>query len=185
MDKLFSDSGTFQKERPTKLSKDKERELYLKLANEIIENGWSEYDAEQIADDLSLLPRHEHNGYKLAKRLESTRLSTMYNIDAQFVDWLDCFAYELNDAVRGLVQEWIKAHDIKPKLTVGMKFNVDNNCAFWFHPKKTDVAYITGVDERSARYTVWHEKEHEGGILIEYERLEKIIEDQNKQHGRG
>jgi hypothetical protein len=180
MNQLFSDSETFQKERPTKPSEVQKVKFYNDMAQEVIDNGWSSDSVSDIANDLEELYPFYGNGYDLAKNLEKGyRNQASYDIDPSFCEWLDNLDYEYRRLVEENVRTWVKAHNPQPKYKVGESVVLSKNLNREMNAGQT--FYITGLQPEEANYLVWKDKKHNGGCVIAYERLEDavLISDQN------
>ena len=124
MEKLFDDSETFQKERPTKITEQQENEVYSKLAKEIIKNGWCVDETEEdIIYDLKDLSMND-TGFEMAKHLEGYNMKCNYEIDTDFIYWLDDFEYRFRKVLEQNVRDWVKAINPKPLFEKGQKLIV-------------------------------------------------------------
>lgn len=170
MEKLFNDSETYTKERPKKITEEQENTFCTNVANEIIKNGWSKSDVEDIVHDLKELELNE-NGYELAKRLEDFGMQGDYKIDPMFVEFLDCIGSDKNDILRKNVKDWVKAHDVKPKFSKGDCLII-NESIFWKSKVGSEV-YITGMKLEEGVYYVHENKDNNGGYVIPYETIEQ------------
>lgn len=173
---LFDDKEMFQKERPNKITLRQEEGFFLEKANEIIERGWSENASQrEIANDLKNVEFPLSDGFERAKELDE---KGYYNIDGEFVEWLDMLESGKFEIQKENVKEWVKAHNIKLQHSKGDKFLVkgDNFKKF----KKGDVIYIVDLIEETAEYLVRSEdtKKNVIGTYVSYEDLEKNSEKQ-------
>lgn len=169
---LFKDSEMFIKDRPNKLTKKQESDIYKKLAKEIVDNCWSDDDIETIIEDLEKLSMSD-SGYEMAKQLEGFSSNASYDIDTSFIEWLDSFSCEFEDVKRKNVQQWVLAHNIKPKLEKGTKLVVVNDFTRSSELKQGSIVYINGFHEKEAKYLVWPELESKRNLVVEYERIEQ------------
>lgn len=160
---LFNDSEIFQKERPVKLTEKQYDDLLTEMAREINENEWSYDDIEVIVSDLKCLYRHS-NGYERAKQLEGFNCKGDYDIDADFVDWLDSFDSRYDDILEQNVKQWVKAHDIKPKFSIGDALI----------NKGQRVMYVNYVDVLQAMYGISSENGSRRNTLFKFEDIERI-----------
>jgi hypothetical protein len=168
MDRLFSDAETFQKERPTKMSAEQQRDLYLEIAQEIIDEGWSESNIEDIAQDVSEISFND-SGYEIAKDLERHK-KAYYDIDTSFIEFLDDLSWKKRERIQENVKTWVLAHNPKPKFEKGQKLIVDTSLDY--EKKKGVVVFVTGVSEKTACYLIDENQERAGGTVIAYERVE-------------
>ena len=170
MEKLFSDSETFTNERPTKITAAQEQEFYKEIAEEIIDNNWSESDVEDIAEDISNLSLHE-NGYELAKDLENgSRNNAYYDIDVEFCEFLDNISWKKSDILRKNVKDWVAAHNPQPKFAEGQKLIVEIDLNR--EKKKGAIVFVNGFNEKEAYYLIDENPEFKGGTIITYEKVE-------------
>lgn len=170
--KLFPESEVFTKERPKKLTDEQKKEFFLKQAEEIIENGWSKNDPETIAEDLAGLSMRD-SGFEMAKDLDSTGMSS-YDIDGDFVSWLDFLSSEYNSAIEENQKTWVKAHNIQPKFTTGTALKVNKYLSSEL--KIGETIYVTGIKNEVGKYLVWKDPQHQGGYVMDYERIEDACE---------
>lgn len=169
-EKLFDDKETFVKERPKKLPKVLEDNLYMEIAQEIIDENYSQSDLEDIADDIASLNLSE-NGYELAKKLENG--NAYYDIDVDFCEYLDGLSMKKHRALNELVKQWVAAHDVKPKLEskIQIRFIKDNP-----HFKVGTELWIVSRINNEARYILNPDYKAEGGRLVPYEDVEAACE---------
>ena len=74
--------------------------------------------ARGVAPALSQIANaQEMNGYELAKHLEST--GALYKPDAQAVEVLDTFGYEVELITAELAEQWVREYQIQPPHPVG------------------------------------------------------------------
>lgn len=169
MEKLFDDLQCFQKERPTDLTNSQKEEFYYSLAKEIKENNWSDDSIECIIHDLKELSMHD-SGYEMAKDLEGYRMSANYNIDTDFIYWLDDFHFKYSRVLDENVAMWVKAHNPQPKYEIGQKLIIESTLNY--KQKKGDIVYVNGINKEKAYYLVDADKNKKGGIILNYEILE-------------
>lgn len=169
-DKLFADSEVFQKERPTKITDIQEQEFYKEFAQGIIDGKWSSDDLETIIQDVSDLSVHE-NGYELAKSLESYSCKASYDIDSEFVDYLNDFRYRKSEILTRNVRDWVKAHNPQPKFEIGTKLSIEKPLHQVVH--KSGIIYVVGYLKDEAKYIVNIDPAKNGcGSLFTYEKVE-------------
>jgi len=184
MEKLFSDSEVMLNERLTKITEQQEKEYLEEVAQEIIDNNWSNSPIEKIIKDLSNISWTLNSGYKIAKELEGYSSKARYNIKTDFIEFLDDFNSNKDDIVRENVKDWVQAFNPKPKFKTGQKLIVETPL-FRGHNqgKKGDVVYVTGKNEKEANYYIHENKDHNGGYVLAYEKVEnncKIYNDENE-----
>jgi len=167
MNKLFKENEIFQKGRPSLLTAKQEKEFYLKMALEVIENNWSDSDPEDIAEDLNGLYLSD-NGYEMASDIETS--SGYYNIDLQFCEWLEDLSYRKRMVVDKNVLDWVAAHGIKPKYSIGDKLTLSNKLGTKFNPG--DIVYVTGIRKDHAKYVINIGKDCKGGFIYPFEMVE-------------
>jgi hypothetical protein len=169
MEKLFTDAETFTKVRPTKITEQQEQDFYKSIAEEIIENGWSDSDLEDVIADVSNISTHD-SGYEIAKDLEGYGSKASYDIDTPFIEFLDNFGYEKDCILRKNVEAWVNAHNPQPKFQKGQKLIVETTLNY--EKKKGETVYITGFSEKQACYLIDKDEKRQGGTVIAYEKVE-------------
>jgi hypothetical protein len=171
MQTLFQDSETFQKERPKKLTEQQEQAFYKELADEIIDNGWSQSGVDNIISDLKEVYPFHDNGYELAKELEGFNMSASYDIDVRFVEWLEDLSYEYSKKVEENQKAWVKAHDVKPKFNISDKLKCSKRISnSRFH--QDDVVYIRNIHAETGKYVIHKDPDYKGGTVIDFEIIE-------------
>lgn len=168
MEKLFTDAETFQKERPTKITAKQAHDFNMRIAQEIIDEGWSKSDIEDIAEDVSGISTHD-SGYEIAKDLENYKKG-YYDIDTAFIEFLDDFSWKKREVLEENVKAWVLAHNPKPKFEKGQKLIV--NSSLNSEKKKGAIVFVTGFSEKTACYLIDENQERAGGTVIAYERVE-------------
>ncbi len=136
------------------------------MAKEYRENFNTHKDLKYVVEDFKDLNFND-GGYEMAKELESKG----YNINSMIVEHLDCFNHEYDYELRGLVKQWVEAHNITPKYQKGDKVIINTN--FSRIQKKDMELYITRVYKESAQYAVSDDKDYSGGYVYNYEMLEE------------
>jgi len=167
MNTLFKDSEIFQKDRPLFLPRSYFRKLCDKLAKGIIEEGFSSKEVSKISDDLYTFVDFNSDGYEIAKQLES--YCTSYSFSSRFVEHLDFFMHEKDDALKELVNQWIKAHNPKPKFKEKDLLLVNKSMG----PIKEGMKiYINRIKEDKATYLIHEDINYKGGYQYPYEKVE-------------
>jgi formate dehydrogenase maturation protein FdhE len=169
METLFNESEIFQKKRPSKLTGKQERDFYLEMAKEVIENNWSSDDEDTIATDLSDLSLSD-NGYEMAKDLESYTGIAEYSIDVDFCKWLDNLFHEYKERMQLNVKEWVKSHKITPKYSIGDQLKVLSKLNRVINVN--DIIFVAGIHDKEAEYVVNFDINHKGGTIIDFELIE-------------
>jgi hypothetical protein len=170
---LFNDAEVFVKERPENLTEKQEAEIWQKLAKEVIDNGWlSNGSIEDVIKDLEDLSKYD-SGFEKAKDLDNYRAKANYNIETSFIQWLDDFDSEFNDAKRENVRRWVKAHNIKPKLEKGTKLIINEQFSRDEKMKIGNIIYINGAYEPEAQYYVSQILGANSNLCISYEKIER------------
>ena len=170
MQTLFNDSETFQKERPTEPTEKQLEEFYLKMANEIKKEGFSDSSENAIVKDLQNLYPFNNNGFEMAKELESYSAHAVYEIDTTFCEWLDSLCSEYNSIKTENAKAWVKAHNPQPKFEKGTKLLINKNICY-----KKDVGqtvFVTGINTEQAYYLIDEKENRQGGTVLAYERVE-------------
>jgi len=167
MEKLFTDSEPFQKERPTKITEQQEQDYYKKVAEEIIKWQWTDDDLEDVLYDVTRISAND-SGYEIAKDLERGRAS--YDIDTPFIEYLDDFGYHKSQILQKNVEDWVKAHNPQPKFQKGQKLIVETTLNY--EKKKGAIVFVTGFSEKSGCYLIDENEKRQGGTVIAYEKVE-------------
>lgn len=171
MESIFNDLEVFVMSRPNTLSENQKQEIHKRLAQEILDNGWSDSDIDDIISDLSKLSKYD-SGYKLAKRLESFHSKADYDIDTEFVEWLDSFCYAFDNAINANVKQWVKAHSIKPNHPKGSKLVVVKQFSCSPELACGNTIYINGYDESRGKYLVNTIEGSKSNLVVDYELIE-------------
>jgi hypothetical protein len=170
-EKLFSDSEVFQKERPTKLTKQQEDDFYLNQAKDLIDKEYSFSDIEDVIEDLKYLYPFNDNGFEMAKSLESSSRLADYEIDVEFCEWLDCLHYAYSKIENQNIKDWVAAHNPQPKFETGTKLLIVENLN---HKLKKDmIVYVNGGRPEEAVYWINVDPKQYGGTIIAYEKVEQ------------
>lgn len=169
MDKLFSDSETFTKVRPTKITEQQEQDFFKSFAQQIIDNNWSDSDLDDVIEDVSTISSND-NGYEIAKHLEDSYRKASYEIDVDFVEFLDSFGHEKSSILEKNIKEWVEAHNPQPKFKKGQKLVVQEDLNYF--KKKGAIVYVTGFQEKYANYLIDENIYKNGGTIIPYEKIE-------------
>lgn len=165
---LFPDSETYQKERPKTITEDQKAAFFLKAAKEIVKQGYSSNDPEDIASDLSKLSMTD-TGYEMAKELEDSGMDASYNIGSQFIEYLEIFSMDYFDVITGNVKDWVRAHNILPKYKFGDKLEIPKNVILGI---KGGIVYVTGIKKETAEYLIYEDPNHKGGFVLAFEKIE-------------
>jgi hypothetical protein len=172
MEKLFDETVGVQKERPTKITIQQEEKLYLDLAQEIIGNQYSSCSIDIITNDLKKLFITD-SGFEKAKALQDNGYGT-YQFNGDFIDTLDNMYYGIYTALQENVKIWVKAHDIKPKLTKGSKLLIKETLNR--EQIKNEIIYVTGIKNETGEYLIDKDPNRNGGSIISYEKIEANCE---------
>lgn len=169
MDKLFTDSETFTQERPNKITQQQQEDFYNEIAEEIIENNWSNSDLEDVVSDVSKITFND-SGYEIAKDLEGYDKDASYDIDSSFIEFLEHLSYRFSEVLKKNVRYWVETHNPQPKFSKGTKLIVETPITH-LH-KKDSVVFVTGHDEKHACYYIHEDSERNGGYVLNYEDIE-------------
>ncbi len=153
METLFKDSEVFTKNRPSKITEKQHNDLLIKLANDIINEGWSNSDADTIITDLEDLTKYD-SGFELAKELDGITAKGSYDIDTQFIEWLDDYGSYFNDILRENIKTWVNAHNIKPKFNKQKALKIKLKLSLYSDLKIGDIVYINSIYEKDATYGI-------------------------------
>lgn len=170
MQTLFSDSETFQKERPTKPTEKQLEDFYLKMADEIKKEGFSDSAETEIVKDLKNLYPFNDNGFEMAKELDSYSAHAVYEINTSFCEWLDSLWHEYNDIKTENVKAWVNAHHPKSKFEKGDKLIINKNLCFGKAVGQT--VFVTGVKADEYYYLIDENQNRQGGTILACERVE-------------
>ena len=151
MEKLFPDSEVMLNERPTRISKEQQENYFKEVAEEIIQNEWSSSSIERIIHDLHQIS-YSDSGYEIAKKLEGYSSKASYDIDTEFIEFLDDFDSNSNDILRENVKDWVKAFKPQPKFDKGQKLIVE--IPLFRSNKKDRIIYVTGFNKGESNYLV-------------------------------
>lgn len=171
---LFEPHEYFQKERPTMPSENQLAQFYSKMAKEIIEEGFSSSDEDDIIEDLKGLSPFNGNGFEMAKELDGYCKNASYDCNTSFCEWLDELSYELYKISQENTKLWVKANNPQPKFEVGDKLLIREFLCYGFGKDK--IVYINTIHESEAYYCVDADKNKKGGTVLVYERVEKCCE---------
>lgn len=174
METLFEDKDVFQKERPMVITADQEIEVLTSVANEIIECNLSSDSVETIVEDLKTTYKN-NTSFDIAKELDSSfQSSGSYTINSQLLELLENIDSLIDDKNRQNQKDWVKAHSLQPKLKKGAELIVINLFSRQF--KKGQIFFITGIYNETAQYILWEEKDHNGGYVVDFEKVESNCE---------
>lgn len=173
MKALFQDSEVFVRERPTKPTEKQTEDFYRETAQEIIECGWSNSKIERIIIDLEDLSPFFDSGYELAKKLEGLGMNGSYKVDMEFLDFLDGLHSDYSELLSENIKQWVNAIKPMPERKVGDKIKLTYPIFRTPDYSEGQEFFITGIDEKEARYVIHKEKDSTGGTLIPYEKLEQ------------
>ncbi len=165
MEKLFKDSETFQKDRPIKATDAQIKKMYSDLSDEIIERGWSDESKESIIADLIEL-NFSDAAFEKAKTMDDFG---GYNMEVDFIEWLDDLYWEKRNAIEKNVKEWVKAHGVKPTYEKGTKLIITTTINM--HLLAKSIVYINGHKLDTACYLVDKDKNKNGGTVLSYEKV--------------
>ena len=168
--KLIPDSETMVNERPTTLSSEQKEKFFIEMAQEIIKEGYSTSDVEDIAHDLSESSFSYKTGFEIAKDLDHGYSSASYDFNSGFIAFLEDLSYEYGKRVDENVKDWVKAFNIKPALKLGDKLMVNEPISHCF--KKDETIFVNNVKEDEARYTVSTDPKQNCGFVIAFEKIE-------------
>jgi len=173
MEALFQDSEVFVRERPAQPTEKQLAEFYKKTAQEIIDSGWSSSKILRIIFDLEDLAPFFDSGYELAKKLEGLTSIGSYKIDMEFLDFLDNLHSDYRELLSENIKQWVKAIQPMPQWAVGDKIKLTYPIFRTPDYSEGQEFFITGIDDKEARYVVDKDKDMRGGTMIAFEKLEK------------
>lgn len=171
MEKLFDDTLFVQKERPTKITSQQDQQMFLELAKECIENGYSGDDEQTIAEDLKELSMND-SGFEMAKDLDDEG-SASYEMIGDFIDWLDGISYKRSSILKENVKLWVKAHKPQPLYEKGVKLKIVESLSYTPSLRKDCLVYVTGMNTEEAYYTISEDENKKGGYVLPYEKVEQ------------
>ncbi len=168
---LFSDSETFTRTRPTKITEAQREQMYKDIAQDIINKGFIESadeDIDEIISDLKAVDLKD-TGFEIAKDLE--RQSCLYDFSPDFIEFLNDLLWREKEILTENVKQWVRVVNPQPKYKQGDKIEIVN--AFSRSFNVGDIRYVMSVREIDATYSVSTEYPATKGTIIEYERLEE------------
>lgn len=157
---LFKDSEMFMKQRPNFVTEQQKEKWYEQNAREIIVNGWSDAEIDDIVCDLKGVSLHD-SGYEIAKHLEYNGCD--YEIETEFIEFLDGLGWEFDSLKRQNLVAWVKATNPKPKFKVGDRLIYKNK-----------EVLVYGLREETAEYILSDDPKIKGGRLIPYEEVDDV-----------
>lgn len=169
---LFSEKEMFTRLRPTKATEAQKKNFFKEKAQEIVESGWSNSDADDIESDLYKIFPFAESGYELAKRLERTAMKADYDIDGEFVSWLDSLNSDYRDIIRENVKMWVKIIEPKPLYEVGDKIVLTETLRGVKGLMAGKEFYIVSLIKSEAKYVIHYDKAKTEGSAFAYEILE-------------
>ena len=174
MEKLIKDSETFQKERPLTITNEQRNEVLKEVANDIIQWQLSKSSLEQIIADLDEVYSGSESGFEMAKELEDGyHTFGHYEVNSQLVELLESIDSLVDDFKRKNIQEWVKAHNIKPKFKIGDGFVLKNSPSYGFNIGEK--VFITMLNSENAYYCINKVENRNGGRVIVFEKLEQCV----------
>ena len=173
MEALFKDSEVFVRERPTKPTEKQTEDFYRQTAQEIIDCGWSNSKIERIIIDLEDLSPFFDSGYELAKKLEGLGMNGSYKVDMEFLDFLDGLHSDYSELLSENIKQWVKAIQLIPQWKVGSKIKLTYPIFRTPDYSEGQQFFITGIDDKEARYIIHKESDFKGGTMIHFEKLEQ------------
>lgn len=151
-EKLFDDTLFVKNERPTDITRQQEEQMFIDMAKEIIDSGFSDSELEDVIEDLKVLSLHG-TGFDIAKDLEGCG-NAEYDFDGEFIDWLDNAPFIRHGILIENVRLWVRAHNPEPKLKVGDALKVIEPLNRIRFLAKDQVIHISKIDELLACYYV-------------------------------
>lgn len=170
METLFNDMETFTKERPLKPTAKQEEAYWITKALEVLDEGWSDSEIDVVVSDLKSLSRCD-NGYERAKSLEMWSANGSYEIDMEFVAWLDDIYTDYDQLVEENQKAWVKAHGIEPVFKQGIILRCAKELRGSF--RIGDTAFVHGINRETGKYSIG--KNLSGGYLIDYEKAHEYF----------
>ncbi len=171
---LFNDSDTFTKERPIAITAKQEVQLLREIAEEIKQEGYSNSSIDYIVADLEKINFND-SGFEIAKKLEYA--NAYYEIDSQLIEFLENLSHRKGEILEENVKAWVKAHKPKPLFPAASKLIINTYLCHGF--KVGETVFINRIDTERAVYIVDKDPNRKGGVVLEYERVEKSCSIQN------
>lgn len=165
METLFNTDETFQKERPTKITEKQREQMYVNIAQEIVDNGWGD-DVEEIVSDLKKISFYD-NGYEIAKKLEN---ECGWSIEVEMIDFLDSLGWSERQIKEKNIEGWVKCTKPILKYPIGTKLNIVS--AFTRSYKVSDIVYVNAIYGKSAQYGISLTNDSKTNTMIDFEVLE-------------
>lgn len=174
MDTLFKDKEVFQKERPTNITESQKQEFIKNIAQEIIDNGYSDSDFDEVLEDIEDLYPFYDTGFELAKQLDGYGSSGEYHIDSDFIAFLEDLTWKKAILINGNVKKWVQAHDIKPKFPLFTSLTLKSNISKDYNAG--DTIFINTIKNDDGLYGISKTINDTRNRLIEFEKLEGNVE---------
>ena len=144
------------------------------MATDLISKGYSDSDEANIIVDLKQLFPFIENGYEMAKNLENYNNKAYYNIDIPFCEWLEILFFEYQQRLNKNIEDWVAAHDIKPKFEQHTKLLTLEKLSATI--PKGSVVYVNGINKKLGIYFIDLIPKLLFGTNIKYEDAEKNCE---------
>ena len=174
MNKLINDCETFQKERPLTITNLQRNEVLTEVAEDILEWNLSKDSIETIISDLDEVYVTSNSGFEMAKELDSSfNCSGSYKIDSTLIELLESLDSLVDDKKRINTQEWVKAHNIKPKFKKGDGLILKSTVSYGFDAGEK--VFITMLNSQNAYYCINKIENGNGGRVIIFEKLESCV----------
>jgi hypothetical protein len=169
MDKLFDDTLYVSKDRPIAITPQQSEALFLKLAEEAIDNGYSGDDVEVIKEDLESLNLNQ-TGFDLAKDLEEDG-SADYTFNGDFIDWLGNIEHEVEQVLKENTKLWTTAHAPQPMFKKGDAVKITDLISY--NIRSNVILYVYKINMEQAYYIMARDREQKGGYILNFEKLEE------------
>lgn len=156
----FNDSSIVVGDRPKKLTDDLMNKLLTEVANNISEMDVCYGSVDDIVGDLKSCNLYD-DGYQIAKNLESKG----YDIDSDFVTFLDLISFDLYKELKEYQKRWVKLKQLKPKFKVGDKLDKTSNI---FRLEGNEF-HVNDIYEESGEYVISYDRNKNGGRILPFE----------------
>ena len=108
---------TTNEPRPREYTPEMRAAAAREVARYIVGKQAPDEDAAALADAIVEAGRYDRDGFQLAKTLEGDG----WDVDSQWVEYLDAYGARCDDELRREVKAWVKRNDITPTLPHGAR----------------------------------------------------------------
>lgn len=169
---LFEEKEMFTRLRPTKVTEAQKKAFIKEKAQEIIHSDWSNSDADDVESDLYKIFPFSDSGFNIAKRLDRHTSLADYEIDVEFVIWLDSLNSDYCDIIRENEKMWVIIMEPKPLYKIGDRIVLTETLRGIKGLMAGEKFYIVSLIKSEAKYVIHYDKAKTEGSVFAYEVLE-------------